>query len=39
VWLTTSPVAASTFSIAPQSGHAISKILSFALAIFFLAEL
>jgi hypothetical protein len=39
VWLTSRPVAASILSIAPQSGHATSKIFSFVLAIFFLAEL
>jgi hypothetical protein len=39
VWLTTSPVAASMLSIAEHSGHATSKIRTFALAIFFLEEL
>jgi hypothetical protein len=33
VWLTNSPEAASILSIAPQSGHTTSKILSFPLAI------
>src|ERR1700723_2757825 len=33
VWLTTSPVAASILSMAPQSGHATSKICSFVFAI------